>query len=292
MAWLAIIAVGVLAAIALSPIFAVIFLVVLITGIVALTRGSRTWLRFSSRRTAAWVTAFSAVGFLVTGSMANLVIGGDRGEETVAAVVEPTTVPSEPVDAPTPTPSETPTPTPTPTVQAVAVTNVIDGDTITTTAGDVRLIGIDTPERGQWGYDDARTELEGFLSAGVVTLVAVDGRDDVDRYDRLLRYVRVDGNDAGAHMIGTGWAIAKYDGRDGYGSHPLQDDYIASDAKHEMPAEPAPEPEPAPAEPETDPRFGTCGEANDNGYSDYQEGVDPEYHWYQDRDGDGWVCER
>ncbi|MEU6743730.1 excalibur calcium-binding domain-containing protein [Streptosporangium sandarakinum] len=41
-----------------------------------------------------------------------------------------------------------------------------------------------------------------------------------------------------------------------------------------------------------DPRFATCKEANAHGYSDYQRGVDPEYDWYDDRDGDGRVCER
>lgn len=41
----------------------------------------------------------------------------------------------------------------------------------------------------------------------------------------------------------------------------------------------------------TDPRFGTCGEANDHGYGPYTQGVDPEYDWYQDRDHDGDVCE-
>lgn len=41
----------------------------------------------------------------------------------------------------------------------------------------------------------------------------------------------------------------------------------------------------------TDPRFGTCGAANDAGYGNYQQGVDPEYDWYDDRDDDGWVCE-
>lgn len=63
---------------------------------------------------------------------------------------------------------------------------------------------------------------------------------------------------------------------------------------------PAAAPEPAP-EPEvqtfvgsgagTDPQFGTCGEANDNGFGPYTNGVDPEYDWYDDRDGDGVVCE-
>ena len=42
----------------------------------------------------------------------------------------------------------------------------------------------------------------------------------------------------------------------------------------------------------TDPRFGTCREANAHGYGPYRQGVDPEYAWYQDRDHDGLVCER
>lgn len=40
-----------------------------------------------------------------------------------------------------------------------------------------------------------------------------------------------------------------------------------------------------------DPRFDTCGEAQSAGYGNYHQGVDPEYDWYQDRDGDGVVCE-
>ena len=40
-----------------------------------------------------------------------------------------------------------------------------------------------------------------------------------------------------------------------------------------------------------DPRFGTCTEASEAGYGPYAKGVDPEYWWYEDRDGDGTVCE-
>ena len=43
---------------------------------------------------------------------------------------------------------------------------------------------------------------------------------------------------------------------------------------------------------QTDPRFGTCREANAAGYGPYRRGVDPEYDWYQDRDRDGLACER
>lgn len=54
-------------------------------------------------------------------------------------------------------------------------------------------------------------------------------------------------------------------------------------------------PKPAPTTkkpaPKNDPQFDTCKEANANGYGPYVEGEDPEYDWYQDRDGDGVVCE-
>ena len=42
----------------------------------------------------------------------------------------------------------------------------------------------------------------------------------------------------------------------------------------------------------TDPRFGTCREANAAGYGPYRSGIDPEYAWYQDRDHDGLACAR
>ncbi|WP_299037015.1 DUF1524 domain-containing protein [uncultured Pseudokineococcus sp.] len=74
---------------------------------------------------------------------------------------------------------------------------------------------------------------------------------------------------------------------------------IAAVAEREpaVPApEPEPEPEPAPAPAPAggsgaDPRFGSCREALAAGYGEYVRGVDPEYDWYRDGDGDGVVCE-
>ncbi|MGI8695910.1 MAG: GmrSD restriction endonuclease domain-containing protein [Mycobacteriales bacterium] len=56
---------------------------------------------------------------------------------------------------------------------------------------------------------------------------------------------------------------------------------------------PLPPPTTAPGLPpaQLDPRFGTCKEANANGYGPYYQGQDPEYGWYADRDGDGVDCE-
>lgn len=40
-----------------------------------------------------------------------------------------------------------------------------------------------------------------------------------------------------------------------------------------------------------DPKFDSCTAAIAAGYGPYRKGIDPEYWWYDDRDGDGTVCE-
>ena len=54
--------------------------------------------------------------------------------------------------------------------------------------------------------------------------------EDTDRYGRLLRYVDIAGADAGLTLIEEGFAIARYDSRDGYGRHDREDTYVAEDA--------------------------------------------------------------
>lgn len=109
---------------------------------------------------------------------------------------------------------------------------ITDGDTIVTTLGRVRVIGIDTPERGMCGYAEAGDHAAALVPVGSrVLLVAVPGKDDTDRYGRLLRYVQAaDGTDLGLAQIEAGYAVARYDSRDGYGAHPREDAYIAADA--------------------------------------------------------------
>ncbi len=110
------------------------------------------------------------------------------------------------------------------------VTKVVDGDTIWVAgAGKVRLVGMDTPERGQCGFEQATDHLAALLMGREVTL-SYDGRDDRDRYGRLLRYVDVGGVDAGLAQIQAGLARARYDSRDGYGEHPREATYLAADA--------------------------------------------------------------
>ena len=118
-----------------------------------------------------------------------------------------------------------------------SVTKIVDGDTIRVTdeSGDevkVRLIGIDTPESGRCGFDEATAQMESLISGSSVELVQ-GGTDDVDKYGRLLRYVEVDGDDIGLAMIKSGWAIARYDSRDGYGEHLRESSYVEADENSE-----------------------------------------------------------
>jgi micrococcal nuclease len=91
------------------------------------------------------------------------------------------------------------------------VTRVVDGDTVVIEGGyRVRYIGIDTPE--------VRPEPEPF---GIEALEAnrrlVEGRavrlerdvSETDKYDRLLRYVYVDGIFVNADLVRQGLAYAR-----------------------------------------------------------------------------------
>lgn len=116
------------------------------------------------------------------------------------------------------------------------VDDVVDGDTIDAFDENgvpwrVRLIGIDTPERGDCGYSEATNYLSSLLTTGSrITLDPPDpGNDDQDRYGRLLRYVDMQGQDINLRMIESGYAIARYDSRDGYDYHSRQEEYIQMD---------------------------------------------------------------
>jgi hypothetical protein len=98
-------------------------------------------------------------------------------------------------------------------------------------------------------------------------------------------------------MINQGWAIARYDSRDGYGHHTREESYVAADAAslpaYTVPPSSPPPPAPTMAAPAaaTDPNMGTCKAAKAAGYGPYVAGQDPEYDWYRDADSDGVVCE-
>ncbi|MDP9843362.1 thermonuclease family protein [Streptosporangium lutulentum] len=192
------------------------------------------------------------------------------------------------------------------------VVKIVDGDTIDvrfTRAGPVirvQLLEVDTPERGKCWFNTATKRTAALLPVGKATYLLAD-KDPRDRYGRFLYYAW----NAGSVFVNRN--LVRY----GYGKAVLyktNDKYIkvlraeqvkaqrerlriwsgkcdvTSTSTPRPVASPAPSPDPPSGE--NDPRFPTCGAANDAGYGPYRRGVDSEYDWYEDRDRDGIVCER
>jgi len=68
------------------------------------------------------------------------------------------------------------------------VARVIDGDTLDLTSGErLRLLGIDSPERDECYYEEARSELVALVTGETLRLVR--DTSETDKYDRVLRYV-------------------------------------------------------------------------------------------------------
>lgn len=87
------------------------------------------------------------------------------------------------------------------------VSRVIDGDTIVIVSGEkVRLIGINTPEKGRPYFEEAKDKL-----AEVVEGKTVELEKDIserDRYGRLLRYIWLDGACVNLEMVRQGFAFS------------------------------------------------------------------------------------
>jgi len=208
------------------------------------------------------ITGLGVGSVLALGMASAITGGGDQvgsNQDTPVAASRPTPSANEAeADAaaeeeqPTASPTKklttaakpTPTPRPRPKLPSTyLVTHVVDGDTVDLANGQtVRLVGIDTPERGQCGSTEATNNLARLVLDRRVRLTVSD--EDQDRYGRLLRYVNIGNIDAGLRQIKRGFAIARYDSRDGYGYHPREPVYIRAD--HASKPFTCPNPKPAP----------------------------------------------
>jgi micrococcal nuclease len=152
-----------------------------------------------------------AAGLLALTTLFGLAVGLGEGRTPGAPAPTATAAPAMTAAPlrPTPTFAVVATPAPAITGDEALVVKVTDGDTIDVLLGDetltVRYVGIDTPERGQPGYQ-AATEANRLLVGGQ-TVILVKGRSDTDRYGRLLRYVYLAGGTmVNAALVAEGWA--------------------------------------------------------------------------------------
>ena len=100
----------------------------------------------------------------------------------------------------------------------------------------VRIVGIDTPERGECGFDAAKAKFEELVGSNSFTLVSGNTEDETDGYGRLLRYVEINGADVGLTLIEEGLALAAYDSFDTeakVGPHDRENEYRAADKASE-----------------------------------------------------------
>ena len=131
------------------------------------------------------------------------------------ATASPTVVPSaSPLPSSTARPSATSIPRPNsciPEMEPVEaqVVRIIDGDTIEVAVAGaierVRLIGIDTPERGEAGFYGATEYTSSLVNGKTVNLW--QDVSDRDRYNRLLAYVTVGQTFVNLNLVREGYAV-------------------------------------------------------------------------------------
>ncbi|MBL8145565.1 MAG: thermonuclease family protein [Anaerolineae bacterium] len=97
---------------------------------------------------------------------------------------------------------------PLPGGETARVVQVIDGDTIDVNLNGeqvrVRYVGVNTPERDQSCYSEARAANSSMVSGQTVTLLR--DTSDTDQYGRLLRYIYVGDTFVNEQLVRGGWA--------------------------------------------------------------------------------------
>ena len=98
----------------------------------------------------------------------------------------------------------------------VVVERIIDGDTIEiANKTSVRLLGINAPEKGEQGYNEAKNFLESEILNEKVKLEFVGRKQD--KYYRTLAYVHSDGENVNVKLVEKGFAnYYFYSGEDKY----------------------------------------------------------------------------
>ncbi len=94
------------------------------------------------------------------------------------------------------------------------LTKVIDGDTIETSVGNVRLLGINAPEKNELGYEEAKQFLKEFENKKIL-LVGFKNKN-FDKYKRKLRYVFYKGENLNKELLRRGLAKLYYYEQDSF----------------------------------------------------------------------------
>jgi micrococcal nuclease len=87
---------------------------------------------------------------------------------------------------------------------------VVDGDTIDVeSVGRIRFVGVNTPERGEKGYQEAKDFVKSMCS-GKTVFLDIDDKKHYDKYGRVLAVVYVDNVNLNAELLKRGYAEIIY----------------------------------------------------------------------------------
>lgn len=94
--------------------------------------------------------------------------------------------------------------------RTVTIIEVLDGDTVKTDAYErIRLTGINTPELGEPGSYEAKNFTETKL-LGKTVCIDIDDTRPLDKYQRTLAVILVDGANLNKQMLDNGFARIMY----------------------------------------------------------------------------------
>jgi endonuclease YncB( thermonuclease family) len=94
--------------------------------------------------------------------------------------------------------------------RTVTIIEVLDGDTVKTDAYErIRLTGINTPELGEPGSYEAKNFTETKL-LGKTVCIDVDDTRPLDKYQRTLAVILVDGTNLNKQLLDNGFARIMY----------------------------------------------------------------------------------
>jgi micrococcal nuclease len=90
------------------------------------------------------------------------------------------------------------------------IMRIIDGDTIVVNSIKVRLVGIDTPERDEPRFREAKEFVESLCPVGSTAKLDVDDAKPKNKYGRTLAVVYCNGTNVNAELLRQGYAEIMY----------------------------------------------------------------------------------
>ncbi|MDX1564623.1 MAG: thermonuclease family protein [Phycisphaeraceae bacterium] len=176
------------------------------------------------------LTAGLAIGFFA-GRLSIPVDSVSSGPK--ARPVEPVAIPMGPNGPAQPEPSSKPA---SEDQEGLQVGRIIDGDTLEVRYRPdipllerVRLLRIDTPERGEPGYAEAKAELDLLMNGHKARVEFEDGKPQRDRFGRLLAYIHAGQTMVNLEMVRRGWS--RHETRFGTGKYKQQFEAAESEAR-------------------------------------------------------------